>query len=185
MDNYDWLCQLTAWNVITIIHSQLSTLNLKHGKLPCERPCFTRWKAVFWKSKDGLLQTCCSSYGTALLCRNGADCKQAVYNLLDGGVFSSIYRHKNKHKRTLVWYFYYLCTVAGACCAADIWDIKKRYAKLAIGNLRNFLMSTSVSIVVLTLMAWAANVTPFRAQGFSQDLLSKKWCMSVPCFWRL
>ena len=84
--------------------------------------------------------------------------------------------------------------MAGACCAADIWDIKKRYAKLAIGNLRNFLMSTSVSIVVLTLMAWAANVTPFRAQGFSQDLLSKraqgfsqdllskKWCMSVPRF---
>lgn len=34
-------------------------------------------------------------------------------------------------------------------------------------------------------MAWAAISTPFRAQRFSQDLLSKKRCMSVPRFFHV
>lgn len=33
---------------------------------------------------------------------------------------------------------------------------KKRYAHLVIGNLRNFQISTRISIVVLTSYAWAA-----------------------------
>ena len=42
----------------------------------------------------------------------------------------------------------------------DILDKKKRYAYLAIGNLRNFRFDAGDSIVVLTLIAWAAIVTP-------------------------
>ena len=47
-------------------------------------------------------------------------------------------------------------------------QIKKRYAYLAIGNQRNFLLSKD-SIVVLTRIAWAAIVT--SAHRLSQGLL--------------
>ena len=46
------------------------------------------------------------------------------------------------------------------------WKIKKRYAKLAIGNLRNFLMSTSVGIVVLTLWRGLLLLHLFVLKGF-------------------
>ena len=40
------------------------------------------------------------------------------------------------------------------------WNKKKRYAYLAIGNLRNFRFDAGDSIVVLTRIAWATIVTP-------------------------
>lgn len=58
--------------------------------------------------------------------------------------------------------------IASQVFATTYEKIKKRYAYLAIGNLRNFLLGKD-SIVVLTRIAWAAIVT--SAHRLSQDIL--------------
>ncbi|MDE6488579.1 MAG: hypothetical protein K2L46_04800, partial [Paramuribaculum sp.] len=58
--------------------------------------------------------------------------------------------------------------IAGHRLATTYEKIRKRYAHLAIGNLRNFLLSKD-SIMVLTRIAWAAIVT--SAHRLSQGLL--------------
>ena len=50
---------------------------------------------------------------------------------------------------------------------------KKRYAYLAIGNLRNFRFDAGDSIVVLTRIAWATIVT--SVQMVSYDLQTTTW----------